>query len=79
MYKVAIRPVLLYAYETRPTTKRNEDKIAIFERKILRRIIFGSKINNITQNIEEWHGPVMYGGYIVSWEKTTWQSKTKVD
>lgn len=43
--------VLLYACETWPTTKGDEDKITIFERRILREI-FGPKINNVTQQNE---------------------------
>ncbi|KAL4152688.1 hypothetical protein QTP88_000521 [Uroleucon formosanum] len=52
IYKVIIRPVLLYACETWPTTKGDEDKLAILERRILRRI-FGPKINNMTQQYEK--------------------------
>lgn len=42
LYKVVIRPVILYACETWPLTEGDEDKIAIFERRI-----FGPKRNNI--------------------------------
>ena len=49
---IIIRPVLLYACETWPTTKGDEDKLAILERRILRRI-FGPKINNMTQQYEK--------------------------
>jgi len=38
--------------ETRPTTKGDEDKLAILERIIIRRI-FGLKINNIIQQYEK--------------------------
>jgi len=38
LYKVIIKPVFLYPGETWPTTKRDEDNIAIFERRILKRI-----------------------------------------
>jgi hypothetical protein len=51
LYKVISGPVLLYACETWPTTKGDEEKIAIFERRILRRI-HGPKRNNITQQYE---------------------------
>jgi len=52
LYKVkVIKPVLLYACEKWPITKGDEDKIVIFERKILRRI-YGPKRNNITQQYE---------------------------
>jgi hypothetical protein len=46
-----IRPVLLYACETWPTTKGDKNKIAIFER-ILKRI-FVPKINNSTHNMKK--------------------------
>lgn len=52
IYKVIIRPVLLYACETWPMTKGDEDKLATLERRILRRI-FGPKINNMTQQYEK--------------------------
>jgi len=34
LYKVMIRPIVLYASETWTTTKTDEQKVAIFERKI---------------------------------------------
>jgi hypothetical protein len=37
LYKVLVRPVVLYAYSTWATTKSDELKFAIFERKILKR------------------------------------------
>lgn len=43
-----MRPVLLYSCEKWPTIKWVEDKIAILERKILRRI-YRPKNNNIAQ------------------------------
>ena len=52
IYKVIIRPVILYDCETWITTKGDKDKLAIFERRILRRI-FEPKINNITQQYEK--------------------------
>jgi hypothetical protein len=45
LYKSVIRPVLLYRCETLAINKYNEEKIAIFERKILRKI-YGPTCDN---------------------------------
>jgi len=37
IYRVLARPVIMYACETWPTTQRNEKKLAIVEKKFLRR------------------------------------------
>jgi len=42
MYKVLIRPVLTYASETWTLSKINEQRLSLFERKVLR-CIFGAK------------------------------------
>jgi len=42
LYKVMIRPIVPYASETWTTTKTDKQKVAIFERKVLRKI-FGPK------------------------------------
>jgi hypothetical protein len=47
MYKVPIRPVLTYAYETWTLFKTNERRLSLFERKVLR-CIFGTKQENGT-------------------------------
>lgn len=44
LYKVLMRPVAIYAYSTRATTKTDENKLATFELKVLKRI-FGPKRN----------------------------------
>lgn len=44
LYKVLIRRITLYACETWATTKMDESKLIVFERKILREI-FGPKKN----------------------------------
>jgi len=44
LYKVLIRPIALYACETWATTKMDEKKLGVLERKILRKI-FGPKNN----------------------------------
>jgi hypothetical protein len=38
LYKTLIRPVLLYGCETWTINRYNEEKIPIFERKVLRKI-----------------------------------------
>jgi hypothetical protein len=43
--KTLIRPVLLYGNETWVLTKREENKLHVFERKVLR-TIWGPKIEN---------------------------------
>jgi len=44
LYKTLVRPVVLYACGSCASTKSDENKLMIFERKILRRI-FGPKRN----------------------------------
>lgn len=44
LWIVVVRPVLLYVCETRPTTKGDEEKRAIFERRI-----YGPKRIDIAQ------------------------------
>lgn len=46
IYKTAIRPVVTYAAETICLTKQDENKLRIFERKILRKIFGLKKIDN---------------------------------
>jgi len=45
LYKILVRPAALYAGVTWATTKSNERKLKVFEKKILRKI-FGPKRNN---------------------------------
>ena len=47
MYKVLIRSVLTYAFETWTLSKTNERRLSMFERKVLR-CIFGAKQENGT-------------------------------
>lgn len=47
LHKFVIRPVILYACETWPTTKGDEEKIAILQKRILKRI-YGPRKNNET-------------------------------
>jgi len=51
MYKVLVRPIALYACEVWPSTKTDEKKLAIFERKVLRQI-YGAKKNEETNEFE---------------------------
>jgi hypothetical protein len=45
IHKTLIRPVLVYGSETWVLTKREEDQLLVFERKVLRTIC-GPKIDN---------------------------------
>ena len=51
LYKVLVRPVILYACETWPTSKEDERRLAVLERKFLRRI-FGPKKDDQTAEYE---------------------------
>jgi hypothetical protein len=57
MYKVLIRPVLTYASETWTLSKINEQRLSLFERRVLR-CIFGVKQEN-----ETWQKRYNYGLY----------------
>jgi hypothetical protein len=46
LYKVLIRPVVLYACGAWATTKTDENRLVTFERKVLR-MIFGPKKKKI--------------------------------
>ncbi|KAL4083745.1 hypothetical protein QTP88_029061 [Uroleucon formosanum] len=46
LYEVLIRPIVLYACETWATTEMDENKLGVFERKILRKI-YGPKKNDV--------------------------------
>lgn len=73
LYKALVRPVVaLYACNAWATTKSDELKLAIFERKILRRI-YGPKKNNggkyetrTNQEIKDLHGEATIDGVLKS-------------
>ena len=57
MYKSFIRPVLTYASETWPLSKINEQRLSLFERKVLQ-CIFG-----VQQQKETWRERYRYELY----------------
>ena len=56
-YETIILPVVLYGCETLSLTLREEQRLSVFENKVLRRI-FGAKRNEITG---EWRNCIMLG------------------
>jgi hypothetical protein len=54
IYKTIIRPVVLYGYETRPLTLREEHRLRVFENRVLRRI-FGPKSDEVTGEWRKLH------------------------
>jgi hypothetical protein len=47
IYKTIILPVVLYGFETWSLTLREEDRLRMFENRVLRRI-FGAKRDEVT-------------------------------
>ena len=45
LYKTLVRPVLMYGAETWPLTRRDENRLRVFENRMLRRI-FGGTVSN---------------------------------
>jgi len=83
LYKVIGRPIITYAYETWPTTLEDERKLAIVERKFLRKIS-GHKINNVTQRYEIRSNEEVYNAFgepningVIRAKRLSW-SHTKV-
>lgn len=62
MYKVLVRPIAFYACEVWPSTKTDEKKLAIFERKVLRQI-FSPKKNEETNEFKHRTINVLYELY----------------
>jgi hypothetical protein len=54
IYKTIILPVVLYGYETRPLTLREEHRLRVFENRVLRRI-FGPKRDEVTGEWRKLH------------------------
>jgi hypothetical protein len=52
LYKTIILPVVLYGCETWSLMLREEDRLRVFENRILRRI-FGPKMDEVTGSMEE--------------------------
>jgi hypothetical protein len=85
LYKVIVKPVALYACSTWVTTKSNEGKLGVFERKILRKI-FGPKKNKDGEYVVRSNGdldgpnkePNIVGSLKstrVSWAGHVWRSE----
>ncbi|KAL4113550.1 hypothetical protein QTP88_017159 [Uroleucon formosanum] len=84
LYKVLIRPVALYACGAWATTVTDENRLATFERKVLRKI-FGSKRNALgdfelrtNREVEELYGKTNIIGVLKSsrlgWAGHVWRS-----
>jgi hypothetical protein len=54
MYRIIILPVLLYGCETWSLTLREDRRLRIFEKRVLRRI-FGPKRNEVTGEWRKGH------------------------
>jgi len=85
LYKVLVKPVALYAGSTWATTKADEKKLEVFERKILRKI-FGPERNNegdyeirSNKNLEELYNEPSIVGTLksmrIGWAGHVWRSE----
>ena len=54
IYRIIILPVVLYGFETRSLTLREERKLRVFENKVLRRV-FGPKMDEVTGEWRKLH------------------------
>jgi hypothetical protein len=54
IYKTIILPVVLYGYETWSLTLREEQRLRVFENRVLRRI-FGPKRDEVTGELRKCH------------------------
>jgi hypothetical protein len=85
LYKVLIRPVVLYACGAWATTKTDENRLATFKRKVLRKI-FGPKRNTLgdfelrtNQELEELYSETNIIGILkcsrLGWAGHVWRSE----
>ncbi|CAN0588720.1 unnamed protein product, partial [Ectocarpus sp. 12 AP-2014] len=70
LYLCYLRPVLTYGCETWPLTKRDANRLATFERKVLRKV-YGPFFNPVTSSFERRHNEDLYKLYdkppVVAW------------
>jgi hypothetical protein len=62
MYRTVILPVVLYCFETRSLTLREECRLRVFENRVLRRI-FGPKRDEVTGEWRRLHNKELFGLY----------------
>ncbi|KAJ4431400.1 hypothetical protein ANN_19997 [Periplaneta americana] len=62
IYKTVILPVVLYGYETWTLTLREEQRLRVFENKVLRKI-FGVKRDEVTGEWRKLHNAELHGLY----------------
>jgi hypothetical protein len=62
IYKTIILPVVLYGCETWSLTLREEHRMRVFEKDVLRRI-FGPKRDEVTRERRKLHGRELYNLY----------------
>ena len=61
-YKTIILPVVLYSCETCSLTLREEQRLMVFENKVLRKI-FGAKRDEITGKLRKLHNAELHALY----------------
>jgi hypothetical protein len=59
IYKIIILPVVLYGCETRSLTLREENRLRVFENRVLRRI-FGPKSDELTGEWRKLHNEELH-------------------
>jgi hypothetical protein len=62
IYKTIILPVVLYGCETLSLTLREENRLSVFENRVLRRI-FGPKRDEETEGWRKLHDEELHGLY----------------
>jgi hypothetical protein len=78
VYRTIIVPVLLYGCETWPLTLREEQRLRVFENRVLRRI-FGSKTDEATgewRRLRNEERDVLYSSpniiWVIKWRRMRW-------